>query len=135
MVKELEAQNGRLRPCKGCPTVQCTCLSELEEQLLNQNGELERRLKRACDALRFAHALIAQVHNYADKTEFWELADELERSLEKESYLLSKEREELARRLKIACEELDRSCKCYSDSHKCGACTLKDELERPLEEK
>lgn len=33
-------QRGKFIPCRGCPNIECTCLTELEEELLNKSGNV-----------------------------------------------------------------------------------------------
>lgn len=57
LVKGLEEEKSRLRPCRGCPTVECTCLSELEDELLDKVGDLKQEnssLRKVVDAARGA---------------------------------------------------------------------------------
>lgn len=44
-IDDLRDKIERLRPCKGCPTVLCTCSSELEIELLAKLLNAERLLK------------------------------------------------------------------------------------------
>jgi hypothetical protein len=36
---------GRFIPCRGCPTRQCTCMTELEADLLEKNSDLQDELR------------------------------------------------------------------------------------------
>lgn len=44
---EVKAELSRLRPCRGCPTVSCTCMSELEDELLIKISATQKELARA----------------------------------------------------------------------------------------
>lgn len=51
--RELTIPRGRVIPCRGCPTVDCTCMTELEAALL-ENGT---RMIRATGRPTYAPAL------------------------------------------------------------------------------
>ena len=40
--REILVGRGRFLACQGCPTVDCTCMSELEQALLDSGAELIR---------------------------------------------------------------------------------------------
>ena len=50
---EVKAELSRLRPCRGCPTVSCTCMSELEDELLIKISATQKELAIAREALKY----------------------------------------------------------------------------------
>lgn len=44
---------GRFIPCRFCPTVECTCMTELEDELLTKLDVLRKKADRLVQALEF----------------------------------------------------------------------------------
>ncbi len=59
---------GRFSPCRGCPTVECTCMTDLEEELLVKLNDVLDKYK---DSKTTIECMLKDMKRFRDALEFY----------------------------------------------------------------
>ncbi len=111
-VKDGDEERARTIKCRGCPTVDCTCMTELEAELLDKLEELYKAV--GANTLNQTHEKITQ-----SRAELEELRSFRDKLLE-ECFAYRK-----ALKISCYCQELS-----YSTPGPCEACEVLSRFEK-----